>query len=79
MTSSAPSSGPICSKGASMETAYFAGGCFWCITPVFSELPGVLRVTSGYSGGDEENPSYEELKQWLKIRLDTETIDVTHR
>ena len=36
-----------------METAYFAGGCFWCITPTFQELTGVESVTSGYSGGDE--------------------------
>jgi peptide methionine sulfoxide reductase MsrA len=31
------------------ETAYFAGGCFWCITPTFKEMPGVLDVISGYS------------------------------
>ena len=45
-----------------METAYFAGGCFWCITPTFQELPGVESVTSGYSGGDEWNPQYEDVK-----------------
>ena len=44
------------------ETAYFAGGCFWCITPAFRELPGVSGVVSGYSGGDEENPTYEDVK-----------------
>ena len=47
---------------AQMETAYFAGGCFWCITPAFRELPGVSDVVSGYSGGEEENPSYEDVK-----------------
>lgn len=45
-----------------MKTAYFAGGCFWCIAPVFREMEGVLSVTSGYCGGDEENPSYEDVK-----------------
>lgn len=45
-----------------MQTAYFAGGCFWCITPTFQELPGVHRVTSGYCGGREENPTYEDVK-----------------
>ena len=45
-----------------MKTAYFAGGCFWCITPTFQELPGVASVTSGYSGGKEENPVYEDVK-----------------
>ncbi len=42
--------------------AYFASGCFWCITPAFQMLPGVRSVTSGYSGGDEENPTYLEVK-----------------
>lgn len=45
-----------------MKSAYFAGGCFWCITPVFAETEGVKKVTSGYSGGTEENPSYKEVK-----------------
>ena len=36
-----------------MKTAYFAGGCFWCITPTFKETEGVVEVTSGYCGGDE--------------------------
>jgi len=43
-------------------TAYFAGGCFWCITPAFQELEGVFQVTSGYSGGEEKNPLYEDVK-----------------
>ena len=42
--------------------AYFAGGCFWCVTPIF-KLYGVSKVLSGYSGGDEENPSYEDVKK----------------
>lgn len=45
-----------------MKKAYFAGGCFWCITPVFYELAGVQDVISGYSGGDEVNPTYEQVK-----------------
>ena len=42
--------------------AYFAGGCFWCITPVFAALKGVVKVTSGYCGGQEVNPTYEDVK-----------------
>ena len=42
--------------------AYFAGGCFWCIEPVFEALPGVLGAVSGYSGGAEEDPRYEDVK-----------------
>ena len=44
------------------NTAYFAGGCFWCITPTFNEMDGVFRVTSGYSGGDEADPVYADVK-----------------
>ena len=44
-----------------LKTAYFAGGCFWCITPTFREWPGVADVVSGYSGGTEENPTYEDV------------------
>ena len=44
------------------ESAYFAGGCFWCITPVFKEMPGVSQVVSGYSGGAEADPGYEDVK-----------------
>ena len=45
-----------------MRKAYFAGGCFWCITPPLRNLPGVSRVTSGYCGGCEEAPSYQAVK-----------------
>lgn len=42
--------------------AYFAGGCFWCITPIYKIQKGVLAVTAGYCGGDEEFPTYEDVK-----------------
>lgn len=41
--------------------AYFAGGCFWCVTPIY-KLYGVDKVVCGYSGGDEVNPTYEDVK-----------------
>jgi peptide methionine sulfoxide reductase msrA/msrB len=43
------------------ELATFAGGCFWCMVAPFEELPGVKKVTSGYTGGHKENPTYEEV------------------
>lgn len=56
------------------ETAYFAGGCFWCITPTFRETPGVLEVTSGYSGGEEVDPSYEDVKHQRTSHRETVRI-----
>lgn len=41
--------------------AYFAGGCFWCVTPIY-KIYGVDKVVCGYSGGDEVNPTYEMVK-----------------
>ena len=41
--------------------AYFAGGCFWCMTPIF-KIHGVARVVSGYAGGKEKTPAYEDVK-----------------
>lgn len=43
------------------ETATFAGGCFWCMVKPFDELPGIIKVVSGYTGGTKENPTYEEV------------------
>lgn len=43
------------------ELATFAGGCFWCMVTPFEELPGIVSVVSGYTGGHTENPTYEEV------------------
>ncbi len=44
-----------------LEKATFAGGCFWCMEPPFDKLPGVVSVTSGYTGGHKKDPTYEEV------------------
>ncbi|MDA3790104.1 MAG: peptide-methionine (R)-S-oxide reductase MsrB [Desulfobacula sp.] len=44
-----------------IETATFAGGCFWCVESTFEKLAGVSDVISGYIGGQEENPTYEQV------------------
>lgn len=43
------------------ETAYFASGCFWCVEAIFESVKGVKEVVSGYSGGKEANPTYEDV------------------
>ncbi|SFP57970.1 peptide-methionine (S)-S-oxide reductase MsrA [Salibacterium halotolerans] len=43
------------------KLATFAGGCFWCMVGPFEELDGVHSITSGYTGGHTENPTYEEV------------------
>lgn len=47
------------------ELATFGGGCFWCTEAVYQELKGVRSVTSGYSGGKKDNPTYEEVSSGL--------------
>ena len=48
-------------KNKMIRTATFAGGCFWCSQADFEKIPGVVKVTSGYTGGFRENPSYEQV------------------
>ena len=55
----APKVAPAPLKGTA--TATFAGGCFWCMEPPFEALPGVVSVTSGFSGGMERNPTYPDV------------------
>lgn len=64
-----------------MKRAYFAGGCFWCITPIF-KIYGASDVVCGYSGGDEVNPSYEDVKhqktghrETICVEYDPEKVD----
>jgi peptide-methionine (S)-S-oxide reductase len=44
-----------------LKKATIAGGCFWCTEAIFQKLNGVEKVTSGYSGGWKENPTYQEV------------------
>ncbi len=48
-------------SATNLEKATFAGGCFWCMEHPFDEIPGVVSVTSGYTGGQKMNPTYEEV------------------
>ncbi|WP_338211346.1 peptide-methionine (S)-S-oxide reductase MsrA [Lactiplantibacillus paraxiangfangensis] len=64
-----------------METAIFAGGCFWCMVKPFDQLAGIEQVVSGYTGGHTENPTYQQVKahttghtEAVKITFDPEVI-----
>ncbi len=46
-----------------MEKIILAGGCFWCTEAVFTDVPGVLSIRSGFSGGHIKNPAYREVCQ----------------
>jgi peptide methionine sulfoxide reductase msrA/msrB len=48
-------------KEPNTRLATFAGGCFWCTQADFEKVPGVVKVVAGYTGGQKENPSYEEV------------------
>jgi peptide-methionine (S)-S-oxide reductase len=48
---------------AGLETATFAGGCFWCMEPPFDKLDGVISTTPGYTGGHKKNPTYKEVSR----------------
>lgn len=48
-------------NNSKMDTITFGAGCFWCVEAIFSDLKGVEKVVSGYSGGTVKNPSYKEV------------------
>ncbi len=56
---SGPQAPYIADVPAGLETAIFAGGCFWCVEKDFESVPGVLEVISGYSGGTLDKPDYK--------------------
>ena len=64
-----------------VKTAYFAGGCFWCMEEAFENVKGVLDVVSGYSGGTTKNPTYKEVVKGktghfeaIEVRYDSDKI-----
>jgi len=61
LAAAAPLKGAEPPAGPKPARATFAGGCFWCMEAPFDKLPGVVSVTSGYTGGHKKNPTYEEV------------------
>jgi len=64
-------------SGEDLATATFAGGCFWCMEHPFDELDGVVATTSGYSGGEQPNPSYKQVSAGLTGHA--EVVQVRYR
>ncbi|GFZ26292.1 peptide-methionine (S)-S-oxide reductase MsrA [Lactobacillus corticis] len=58
-----------------VETAIFAGGCFWCMVEPFDTYPGIIKVESGYTGGHVPNPTYEQVKSGTTGH--TEAVKIT--
>jgi peptide methionine sulfoxide reductase msrA/msrB len=52
---------PAAEAHGNLPTATFAGGCFWCTQADFEKVPGVVKVIAGYTGGHQENPTYQEV------------------
>ena len=69
---------------AEERVATFAGGCFWCVEKAFEEVPGVRQAVSGYAGGTEVDPSYEEVAggrtshtEAVQVYYDPEVVSYT--
>jgi peptide-methionine (S)-S-oxide reductase len=58
-----------------LQKATFSGGCFWCMETAFEGLPGVKSVISGYTGGPERNPTYEQVSS--KTTGHAESVQIT--
>lgn len=61
-------------QAAGTETATFAGGCFWCMTPPFEKLDGVLKVVAGYADGKGTDPTYDDYAE----KGFTEAVQITY-
>lgn len=64
-----------------LEIATLAGGCFWCVEAIFKKIKGVMSATSGYSGGETENPTSDQVysgktghAESIQIKFDPEII-----
>jgi peptide-methionine (S)-S-oxide reductase len=60
---------------AATEKAIFAGGCFWCTESDFEKVPGVISAVSGYTGGQVDRPSYEDVS--AGVTGHREAVEVT--
>lgn len=73
---------PTAAELDELHTAYFASGCFWCVEAVFESVEGVAEAVSGYSGGEESNPTYHQVSagqtghaEAVKVYYDSTVVD----
>ena len=71
---------PMTSNDPSMETAIFAGGCFWCVESDFDKVKGVVSTVSGYIGGSNDEPTYKNHttyghREAVEITYDPSVVD----
>src|SRR5687768_3683449 len=81
-----PGSGPASAASPlpdrpGLAKATFAGGCFWCVESDFEKVPGVVAAVSGYIGGPEKNPTYEQVAnhqtghaEAVEVRFDPKVV-----
>ena len=67
-----------------MEKITLGAGCFWCVEAVFADIPGVVSVESGYSGGPIKNPAYREVctgrtghAEVVQVEFDPEVVSLS--
>ena len=68
--------GAVMAGNVKMETATFAGGCFWCMVHPFDDLDGVVKVLAGYTGGEVKNPTYPEVSSGKTGHM--EAVQITY-
>lgn len=61
MSAFAPAANAADASPAKLETAVVGGGCFWCVEGAYKIVPGIVKITSGFAGGNVENPTYKRV------------------
>ncbi len=68
-----------------LQTATFAGGCFWCMQPAYDKVPGVVKTVVGYTGGQKAHPTYEEVSsgttghaESIQVTFDPKRVTYKH-
>ena len=79
-----PRTAQAAAPAAKVETAIFAGGCFWCMESDMKSIPGVVSVESGYTGGTLKNPKYEDVitektGHYESVRVKFDPSKITYR